>query len=229
MQNTLKKVARLWLVILISASATAAVPSSAQSQFPGPGNSADWADALPYYNLANKYVEKERYDEAVEKYREAIDRYPYDPDFFINLGFAYRKIEEYPQAESAFRSALKLNKKDWMSWSNLGNAMLKQNKLNETVAAFQEALKYAPPAAEKALILRDIQDIKKVLEMRRSQEPTGSAEGHKTGAQAKAPTKSTNQAKAEPKTKSTSQTKSVPEKKSKAVVKSASGWDEVLP
>lgn len=156
----------LRLALLVSLFCLAA---DAQSQFPGPGNSADWADALPYYNLANKYVDKERFDEAVEKYQQAIDRYPFDPDFYINLGFAYRQLEDYSLAEKSFRQALKLNSKDWLTWSNLGNALLKQHKLPETIGAFQSALKCSPPAKEKALILRDIEDIKKVLAMREKQ------------------------------------------------------------
>lgn len=156
------------LKILISL-ACLLMPLSASAQFPGQGNSADWADALPYYNLANKYVDKERYDEAVEKYQEAINRYPYDPDFYINLGYAYRKLDDFSLAEQAFRQALQLNPKDWLTWSNLGNALLKQNKLKETLAAFDKALTCKPPAKDKALLLRDIEDIKKVLAMRQQQ------------------------------------------------------------
>jgi tetratricopeptide (TPR) repeat protein len=70
----------------------------ALAQFPGKGDASDWSDALPYYNRANHYGDKGRYDEAVEDYKEAIARYPYDPDFYINLGFVYRKLEEYGNA-----------------------------------------------------------------------------------------------------------------------------------
>jgi tetratricopeptide (TPR) repeat protein len=174
------------LAVAISLLCLAAV---AQGQFPGPGNSADWADALPYYNLANRYVEKERFDEAVEKYQQAIDRYPFDPDFYINLGFAYRKLEDYALAEKSFRQALKLNSKDWLTWSNLGNALLKQHKLPETISAFQSALKCAPPARDKALILRDIEDIKKVLAMREKQAQVASHQQVPAQKQAQKPTK----------------------------------------
>jgi tetratricopeptide (TPR) repeat protein len=127
---------------------------------------AAWSDAIPYYNLANKYLEKERYEDAVDNYHEAIARFPDDPDFYINLGYCYRKLEDFESAEQAFRKALTLNNKDWVTWSNLANALLKQNKLPETVSTFEKCLKLTMPASERALINRDIADIKKILAMR---------------------------------------------------------------
>ena len=152
--------------VILSLVSLSPVSLPALAQFPGQGNPADWSDALPYYNRANHYADKERYDEAVEDYKEAIARYPYDPDFYINLGFVYRKLEEYGNAEKAFRKAISLRDKDWMSWSNLANALLKQNRLPETIATFEKALKCAPPKAEKEAMEKDIADIKKVLASR---------------------------------------------------------------
>lgn len=134
--------------------------------FPGRGNHQDWRAALPYYNLANKYMQSERYQDAIQKYHEAIGKYEYDPDFFVNLGVALRKVDDYEAAEAAFKTAASLNEKDWMSWSNLANAYLKQDKLEDTIKAFETALKCNPPAAEKEAILKDIADIKKILSVR---------------------------------------------------------------
>lgn len=139
--------------------------------FPGKGEPGAWSDALPHYNLGNRYLEHERLDEAIEQYETAISLYQYDPDFYINLGYALRKIKDYAGAEKAFRKALSLNDKDWLSWSNLANSLLKQDRLPETIAAFEKCLKCAPPAKEKEAILKDIADIKKVLSFRNSPPP----------------------------------------------------------
>lgn len=138
---------------------------------------AAWSDAIPYYNLANKYLEKERYEDAVDNYHEAIARFPNDPDFYINLGYSYRKLEDFESAEQAFRKALLLNNKDWMTWSNLANALLKQNKLTETVSTFEKCLKLTMPASERAAINRDIADIKKILAMRQPKPAVTSGKG----------------------------------------------------
>lgn len=111
-------------------------------------------------------MQSERYQDAIQKYHEAIGKYEYDPDFFVNLGVALRKVDDYEAAEAAFKTAASLNEKDWMSWSNLANSYLKQDKLEDTIKAFETALKCNPPAAEKEAIIKDIADIKKILSVR---------------------------------------------------------------
>ena len=132
---------------------------------------AAWSDAIPYYNLANKYLEKARYEDAIDNYHEAIARYSDEPDFYINLGYCYRKLEDFESAEQAFRKAISLNNKDWVTWSNLANALLKQNKLPETVSTFEKCLKLTMPAKEREAINRDIAYIKKILAMRTKSDP----------------------------------------------------------
>lgn len=163
-----------WLVSL-ETQAAPAIKQEKNGQLQEPiEHPAAWSDAIPYYNLANKYLEKERYEDAVDNYHEAISRFPDDPDFYINLGFCYRKLGDYESAEQAFRKALTLNNKDWMTWSNLANALLKQNKLAETVSTFEKCLKLTMPAGERAAINRDIADINKILAMRQPKSATKS-------------------------------------------------------
>ncbi|MBY0357552.1 MAG: tetratricopeptide repeat protein [Candidatus Obscuribacterales bacterium] len=138
-------------------------PTAQAEGFPGQGDAADWSDALPHYNLGNRYLEHGRYDDAARKYGEAIDIYAYDPDFYSNLGMAYCKLNDGAKAESAFKKALQLNNKDWMLWNNLGAAYLKQNKLKDTLLSFEQALKLKPPAADQTKIRKDIADLKKIL------------------------------------------------------------------
>ncbi len=146
-------------------------------QASGAQQKADRSDAIPYYNLANKYLEKQRFEDAVDNYHEAISRFPYDPDFYVNLGYCYRKLEDYESAEQALRKALTLNDKDWVTWSNLANALLKQKRYKETITTFEKCLKLNPPAAEKSAIERDIVDIKKVLSMQKPPAVAGPGPG----------------------------------------------------
>lgn len=123
-------------------------------------------DALPHYNLANKYLNQGRFQDAARKYRDAITVYDKEADFYINLGVALRKLNDYVGAEEAFKQALALNSADWMAWSNLANAYLKQEKLADTVESFKQCLKRNPPAQERVAIEQDIKDITKILRMR---------------------------------------------------------------
>lgn len=144
-----------------------AMPPVLAEGFPGKGDRFAWSAAIPYYNLANKYLEHGRFDEAVQNYEEAIYRYEYDPDFYINYGVALRKREDYRGAEQAFKKAIELRSNDWQAWSNLANAYLKQNRLKDTIACFQKAMKVQPPppVQEKQAMLKDIADINKILSM----------------------------------------------------------------
>lgn len=152
-------------VILALAVVLSCLPMVEASDFPGTGNAADWSEALPHYNLGNRYLSRERFDDAAKSYEEAIKHYPFDADFHINLGVAYRKLDDYPAAERAFRKAIELNDKDWTAWSNLANAYLKQNRLEDCLKAFERTLKLNPPANEQANIRKDMADIKKILTM----------------------------------------------------------------
>lgn len=158
--------------------------------FPGLGSRAAWSDAIPYYNHGNKYLNDQRFDDAERRFREAIERYPYDPDFYINLGVACRKQDNYVGAEQAFKKATELSPKDWTAWSNLGNAYLKQNRFRETLAIFEKTLTLNPPKSEQILIRRDIEDLHRYMRNLGMEPRPGAkpAAGAKKGA---APTKAT--------------------------------------
>ena len=144
--------------------------------FPGKGNPADWSDALPYYNLGNKLLNEGRFPEAVDKFREAIARYQFDPDFYINLGVAYRKLEDFADAEEALKTAVQLAPGDWIAWGDLGNSYLKLNNLSAAANAFNRALKCNPPVADRQWMEDAIRDIQKILssQARQKQTSTGS-------------------------------------------------------
>lgn len=161
---------------------------SAQANgFPGKGDPADWSDALPYYNSGNHLLNEQRYSEAARRYRQAIAKYEFDPDFYINLGVALRKMEDYSSAEQAFKKAIELNDKDWSAWSDLGNVYLKQDRLEDTIGCFEHALRCNPPAAERTAIQGDIGDIHKVLR-NMGREPLPGSKDQTATAQAKSKT-----------------------------------------
>ncbi len=139
-------------------------PESAQAEgFPGIGDRLQYADSLPHYNLGNRYLSKEWYEKAVEKYHDAIKIYPYDADVYTNLGLALRKMNDVPGAEQAYREALKLNDKDWMTWSNLANMLMIQDRFPESLKCFDSALKCKLPPEEKDAIEKNIFGIKKIM------------------------------------------------------------------
>lgn len=180
-------------------------------------------DALPHYNLANKYLNQGRLQDAARKYRDAITVYDKEADFYVNLGVALRKLNDFTAAEDAFKQALALNSADWMAWSNLANAYLKQDKLVETVDSFKQCLKCKPPAQERAAIEQDIKDITKILRMRDpnfDKKPSVASNLTETSKQAKGNTKGTAEKASKPQ---------APLTKTSAPAKQASSATQVTP
>lgn len=149
------------LVIVSFLSSSVSIAQAAD--FPGKGNRLLWGYALQNYDLANRYMNQERYEEAIDQYNQAITRYEFDPDFYANLGVAYTKIGNYPAAELTLKKASQLNSTDWVPWSNLANIYAKQNKLKEALPIFEQALKCNPPKAESDPIKNNIAGIKRIL------------------------------------------------------------------
>lgn len=154
-----------WKPLIICAISMSTLLPCLADGFPGKGSESAWSDALPHYNLANKYLNTERYEQAIEQYTAAIQLYPFDPDFYTNLGVAYRKIDDLRDAEQVYKKATELSPDDWMPWSDLANVYLKQNKFKETIATFERTLKCKPPADERTAIEHDIADIRKFMSM----------------------------------------------------------------
>ena len=59
-------------------------------------------------NLGNAYFAQERYDEAIEQYKAAIDIDFDNAQLYYNLGVAYSKKELYNDGESALLNAVEI-------------------------------------------------------------------------------------------------------------------------
>jgi tetratricopeptide (TPR) repeat protein len=148
--------------------------------FPGMGDRVKYAESLPHYNLGNRYLNKAWYEKAVEKYRDAIEIYPFDADVYINLGLALRKMNDGPRAEWAYKRAIELKGDDWTAVNNLANLYMLEERFDESLKLFDKALKCPDlPRAEKETIESNILGIKKIMKNR----------GLVQEAQKKAPTK----------------------------------------
>lgn len=148
------------LIVVVGLNSSAALAEG----FPGVGDRLLYADALPHYNLGNKYLAKEWYEKAVEKYWDAIGIYEHDADVYVNLSVAYRKLGNVAEAESASRKAVKLKPEDWTTWSNLANLLMAQDKFSESYKCFNKALKCpGMPESEKTFIESNIDGMKKIM------------------------------------------------------------------
>ena len=90
-----------------------------------------------HYNLANIYLQEEKYNSAVNEYKLAI-KYKKDfPFYYYNLGCAYLGLKEYKEAKSAFEKAIKLKPDNADFYYNLALAYKKLNNDKEMKKALE--------------------------------------------------------------------------------------------
>lgn len=124
--------------------------------FPGKGKNADWKKATVLFNEGIDCSRAKNYKGAVLKYKAAIAIYPYDPNFFANMGYAYEHCNDPKAGEAACRKAVALDKEFGGGYENLGNCLYDQGRLVESKAAFNQAVNCMLPLSKRTELLKVI-------------------------------------------------------------------------
>ena len=106
---------------------------------------ADQAGSLNM--LASLYEQKERYDEAVETYRQALRSAP-NPKSQLQLGTLLTRRGRYPEAVSLLREAVARYPQNVEMRVELGKALKEQRKFSEAAEVFLAVLKDDPDEME---------------------------------------------------------------------------------
>jgi Ca-activated chloride channel family protein len=94
----------------------------------------------------NKMFEEERYDEAMNKYRDAQVHDPESPIIKYNMGAANYKKNKYEESLKELESSLTTDDAlaQSQAYYNMGNSLYRLGKLPESIMAYQQALKLNP-------------------------------------------------------------------------------------
>ncbi len=105
-------------------------------------------------NEGNRLYEEGRFEEAHEKYLEALRDAPESPLARFNDGNALYQTEEYRRALEAYRQAIEVGNASGTpsgnpslagpAWYNLGNALYREGQFQESLDAFKQALRIDP-------------------------------------------------------------------------------------
>ncbi|NOY76344.1 MAG: tetratricopeptide repeat protein [Calditrichaeota bacterium] len=94
----------------------------------------------------NEAFKNKKFDEALNKYQDALLKNPESPLIHFNVGDALYKKKNYKEALKSYQKAL--NSKDIhvqeQAYYNLGNCLYKLGKLPESILSYKEALKLDP-------------------------------------------------------------------------------------
>lgn len=92
---------------------------------------------------ANELFQKEKYDEAQNKYQDALLDNPASPEIQFNIGDIHYKKKKFEKALEAYYKSLDSKEIDLQadSYYNIGNTLYKSGKLAESIQAYKQALK----------------------------------------------------------------------------------------
>lgn len=91
----------------------------------------------------NEFVKAGKFNEAVEKYNQAI-KLNRDPVYFCNRAAAYCRLEQYDLAIQDCRTALALDEKYAKAYGRLGLALSCQNRYDAAIEAYKKAIELDP-------------------------------------------------------------------------------------
>jgi tetratricopeptide (TPR) repeat protein len=102
-------------------------------------------DSSEYHNvLGVDLMNKEKYEEAIEKFNKAIEENPNVGAYYNNLSWAYNELEDYELALEYANKSLEYDNITSENYINQGIALYSLNRLDEAKFSIQEALKLDP-------------------------------------------------------------------------------------
>ena len=94
----------------------------------------------------NKLFIEEKYDEANNKYRDALVNNPENPVIHFNIGNTQYKKKKFEEAMKDYEKSLSIDDilTQSKSYYNMGNTLYRMGKLPESILAYTQALKLNP-------------------------------------------------------------------------------------
>jgi cytochrome c-type biogenesis protein CcmH/NrfG len=119
-------------------------------------------EAVPWIRLGNALIEAQRWDEAIEAFREALRLNPARKDAIDahhGVGSVAGMIDRYDEAAEHLQAVVRERPEDADSRALLGTSLGQLGRFDEAEAAVKEALRLAPdlPAAHRTLGVLNMQ------------------------------------------------------------------------
>ncbi len=99
-------------------------------------------DALT--NLGTIYLQRGRYERALETFEASLKRNRRQVNALFNAGLALQGLRRYDDAIRTYRQAVALDPRHYSAHNNLGNAMKEIGEYDAALASFAQALRFKP-------------------------------------------------------------------------------------
>lgn len=139
----------------------------------GPG----WADPERKMRRGNSLYEREKYDEAIQAYREARLEAPESKGLWYNVGNALYRKGAFEEAVGEYGGAASAPDKKVQEWTayNTGNALYRGQQYQQAIEAYKQALRLDPNDVDAKFNLELAQD--RLQEMQQQQQQQEQGEG----------------------------------------------------
>jgi len=104
------------------------------------------AGGRPKVKEGNKYYAQGKFDQALNKYQDALIDNPESPEIHFNIGDALYKKKKYEEALKSYQKALATEDALLQSkaYYNIGNTLYRLGRLPESILAYKKALEINP-------------------------------------------------------------------------------------
>ncbi len=114
-----------------------------------------------HYNSGVRLLKEQKYDRAIDSFKNVLDKRPEDPKALTMLGVAYYKREMYGKALSNLKMAQKLRGNDKKTILYLGMAYLRDQQIQEALTEWNRYLEMFPSDKVSNSLKRNIAILKK--------------------------------------------------------------------
>ncbi len=117
-----------------------------------------------YGELSRSYFEKGEKDNAINKYKERIEAYPFRTGYYIDLADQYYSMNDYPNALQYVKKALEMAPYIGLYWERLGQIQNEMNQKVESIQSYKKAVSYEPTLFAAQKRLRQLENKKDLFE-----------------------------------------------------------------
>ncbi|MEJ2053051.1 MAG: tetratricopeptide repeat protein [Calditrichaceae bacterium] len=98
------------------------------------------AEAAQPYNTGLEFARKEKYNDAIEQFKKAIEADSNFPDAHYMLAYCYKKLNNYKEAEAQYKKAIGLDSKFEKAYIALANLQEDADRMSDAVSTFKAVL-----------------------------------------------------------------------------------------
>lgn len=108
----------------------------------------DGENYIYYKALAATYVQENDKEEAIEIYRQAVEKIPENVEAWFELGSLYGEVRDFEKAEQAFNKVLELDPKFYQAYNDLAIIYISRGERQKAVEALEMSLEIEPDQPE---------------------------------------------------------------------------------